>query len=101
VVKLTQKDDLVADPTETFTNLCSYQIKLNSLKCVFGIATGQLLDFVVSKRGIEANPEKIAAITRIAKPACLRDVQNSSAESQHSVASFHGSARRPCFFTDC
>jgi hypothetical protein len=74
VVKLTQKDDLVADPTETFTNLCWYQIKLNSLKCVFGIATGQLLDFVVSKRGIEANPEKIAAITRIAKPACLRDV---------------------------
>ena len=36
---------------------------------------GQLLGYVVSKRGIEANPTKIDTIARLSKPECLRDVQ--------------------------
>ena len=35
----------------------------------------QALWFLVSERGIEANPEKIKAITSLAKPACINDVQ--------------------------
>ena len=31
--------------------------------------------FWVSDRGIEANPEKIKAITSLAKPVCVNDVQ--------------------------
>ena len=37
-------------------------MKLNPDKCVFGVPAGQLLGFLVSERGIEANPDKIAAI---------------------------------------
>ena len=44
-------------------------------KCVFGVPAGKLLGFLVSNRGIEANPEKIKAITSLAKPACVNDVQ--------------------------
>ena len=33
------------------------------------------MGFLVSNRGIEANPEKIKAITSLAKPACINDVQ--------------------------
>ena len=47
---------------------------LNPAKCVFGVPAGKLLDFLVSERGIEANPEKIKAITSLAKPACINDV---------------------------
>jgi hypothetical protein len=36
--------------------------KLNPEKCVFGVTAGKLLDFLVSCRGIEANPEKIRTI---------------------------------------
>ena len=36
---------------------------------------GKLLGFLVSNRGIEANPEKIKAITSLAKPVCINDVQ--------------------------
>ena len=36
---------------------------LNPAKCVFGVPAGKLLGFLVSNRGIEANPEKITAIT--------------------------------------
>jgi len=37
---------------------------LNPEKCVFGVPAGKLLGFMVSERGIEANPEKIAARTK-------------------------------------
>ena len=43
--------------------------------CVFGVSAGKLLGFMVSERGIEANPEKIAAIQNMKQPKELRDVQ--------------------------
>ena len=46
------------DFKETFTTLKQYQ-KLNPAKCVFGVASGKFLGFMVSQRGIEANPEKV------------------------------------------
>jgi dsDNA-binding SOS-regulon protein len=39
------------------------------------VSAGQLLGFLVSARGIEANPEKIQAILTMGKPAKLHDVQ--------------------------
>src|SRR6266511_2019908 len=48
---------------------------LNPTKCVFGVPAGKHLGFLVSNRGIEANPEKIKAINSLAKPACVNDVQ--------------------------
>ena len=44
---------------ETFDNLNRYHIKLNPTKCAFGVPVGQLLGYLISARGIEANPEKI------------------------------------------
>src|SRR4051794_26305672 len=35
----------------------------------------QAIGFPVSNRGIEANPEKITAVTSLAKPKCINDVQ--------------------------
>jgi dsDNA-binding SOS-regulon protein len=60
---------------ETFDNLNRYKLKLNLTKCSFGMSVGQLLEFLVSARGIEANPEKIQAILTMGKPAKLHDVQ--------------------------
>src|SRR6266496_2537595 len=48
---------------------------LNPAKCILGVPAGKLLGFLVSNRGIEVNPEKIKAITSLAKPACINDVQ--------------------------
>ncbi|XP_073353906.1 uncharacterized protein [Aegilops tauschii subsp. strangulata] len=39
------------------------------------VPRGKLLGFSVSNRGIEANPEKIKAVTSLAKPKCINDVQ--------------------------
>ena len=43
-------------------------VKLNPEKCVFGVPRGMLLGFIISKRGIEANPEKIATIAQHSEP---------------------------------
>jgi ribonuclease HI/transposase InsO family protein len=50
-------------------------MKLNPTKCVFGVPAGKLLGFIVSERGIEANPDKIKAIMNLKKPECVNDVQ--------------------------
>nr|ABA92886.2 retrotransposon protein, putative, Ty3-gypsy subclass [Oryza sativa Japonica Group] len=48
---------------------------LNPEKCMFGGPSGKLLGFLVSGRGIEANPEKIKAIENIKSPTRLKEVQ--------------------------
>ena len=76
VVKSRKKDTLRDDLKETFDNLWVYKMMLNPAKCVFGVPTGKLLGFLASERGIEANSEKIKAITSLAKPVCISDVQH-------------------------
>ena len=66
---------MLYDLKETFDNLWVYKMMLNLVKCAFDVPAGKLLGFLVSNRGIEANPEKIKAITSLAKPACINDVQ--------------------------
>jgi hypothetical protein len=75
VIKSTKADSLLDDLRETFANLDRYSIKLNPKKCSFGVPTGQLLGYLISKRGIESNPEKIQAIINVQPPRTLRHVQ--------------------------
>jgi hypothetical protein len=63
MVKTRKASDLLSDLEATFRCLKAKGVKLNPEKCVFGVPRGMLLGFIVSERGIEANPEKIAAIT--------------------------------------
>ena len=59
VIKTRHIESLIDDLCLTFDNLYTYEIKLNPEKCVFGVPAGKLLAFIVSNRGIEANPAKI------------------------------------------
>jgi hypothetical protein len=74
VIKSTKVDSLLDDLRETFANLDRYSIKLNPKKCSFGVPTGQLLGYLISKRGIEGSPEKIQAIINMQPPKTLRHV---------------------------
>nr|AAT81681.1 putative retrotransposon protein [Oryza sativa Japonica Group] len=75
VVKSRKAFDHASDLQETFDNLHAAGMKLNPEKCVFGVRAGKLLGFLVSERGIEANPEKIDAIQQIKPPSSVREVQ--------------------------
>jgi hypothetical protein len=65
VVKTRKADDLVDDLRIVFDCLRANGVKLNPEKCVFGVPRGMLLGYIVSQQGIEANPEKVAALERI------------------------------------
>ena len=59
VIKTENPDSFIEDLQQVFNSLRRYRWKLNSEKYVFGVPYGKLLGFIVSHRGIEANPEKI------------------------------------------
>ena len=59
---------------ETFTTLKQYQMKLNPSKCAFGVVPGKFLEFMVSQRGIEANPENVQAILDMKSLKTMREV---------------------------
>jgi hypothetical protein len=75
VVKTRKDSDLLSDLEVTFSYLKAKSVKLNPEKCVFGVPWGMLLGFIVSERGIEANPEKITAITNMGPIKDLKGVQ--------------------------
>jgi hypothetical protein len=66
---------LINDLDVAFKCLRAKNIKLNPKKCVFGIPRGMLLGFIISEHGIEANPEKIATITKMGPIRDLKGVQ--------------------------
>jgi hypothetical protein len=64
VVKTRKADDLVNDLLIAFDCLRANVVKLNPEKCVFGVSRVILLGHIVSQRGIEPNPEKVARWAR-------------------------------------
>ena len=74
VVKTKIGSTLIEDLTLVFDRLRTTRTKLNSEKCVFGVSAGKLLGFLVSHRGIEANPAKIKAIEAMRPPGRIKDV---------------------------
>ena len=75
LVKSKSSRNHVADLEETFGALRKYRMKLNPTKCAFGVTSGKFLGFMVSGRGIEANPEKIRAIQEMIAPKSIKEVQ--------------------------
>ncbi|XP_020966315.1 uncharacterized protein LOC110266289 [Arachis ipaensis] len=64
-------DDLV----EIFRQLRAYNMRLNPDKCAFGVQGGKFLGFMLTSRGIEANPEKCRAVLNMASPKTVKEVQ--------------------------
>ncbi|KAL0434423.1 UNVERIFIED_CONTAM: hypothetical protein Slati_2776600 [Sesamum latifolium] len=75
LVKSKKTEDHIVDLEETFAVLRKYRLKLNPVKCAFGVRGGHFLGFIVTQRGIEGNPLKIKAILDMKAPACVNEVQ--------------------------
>jgi hypothetical protein len=65
VVKSKKQGDLLDDLKETFDNLRKYKMMLNPKKYVFGVSLQKLLNYMVSSRGIDANPNKAEVIEQL------------------------------------
>ena len=75
LVKSKEEDGHLDDLRETFETLCKYQMKLNPSQCAFGVYSGKFHGFMVSQRGIEANPDKIKAILEMQPSKTTKEVQ--------------------------
>ncbi|XP_059432543.1 uncharacterized protein LOC132165870 [Corylus avellana] len=75
LVKSKLQMDHVTDLQEAFKTLKRFKMKLNPTKCAFGVSSGKFLGYMVSSRGIEANPEKIQAVLDMQSPKNVKQVQ--------------------------
>jgi hypothetical protein len=96
VVRTRKVGDLVNDLNIAFGCLRANGVKLNPKKCVFGVPRGMLLGYIVSQRGIEANPEKVAALERMVRFGTSKKFKGCWGASPPLAASSRGSARRAC-----
>ena len=49
-------------------------MKLNPLKCAFGVRSGKFLGFMVNQHVIEANPKKISALLEMSSARKPKEV---------------------------
>ena len=76
LVKRLDEEEHLDNLQKTFDTLKRFSMKLNPSKCVFGVSSGKFLRFMVSHRGIEANPEKIKVILNMKPPQSIKEVQS-------------------------
>ena len=75
LVKPKEHPDHAKHLQEDFELLRAYGMKLNPSKCAFGVSAGRFLGFMVTRRGIEANPAQLKAILESPAPASRKWVQ--------------------------
>ena len=68
LIKSIEAKDHISHLQQAFSTLRKYNMKLNQTKCSFGVGSGMFLGYIVTCRGIEANPEKIRVIHLIPSP---------------------------------
>ncbi|KAH0737071.1 hypothetical protein KY290_035776 [Solanum tuberosum] len=76
VVKTKQVEHHLEDLRIVFERLRKFDLKMNPLKCAFGVTSGKFLGFIVCHRGIEVDPAKIDAIQKMLEPKNLRDLRS-------------------------
>jgi len=75
VVKSPSHHQHAEDLSAVFSALRQYNLRLNPDKCVFGVDRGKFLGFMLTQRGIMANPEKCKAIIEMRSPTTIKEVQ--------------------------
>ena len=75
LVKSKQHSDHVTHMQEAFVLLRAYGMKLNPSKCAFEVSTGRFLGFMVTQRGIEANPAQLKDILESLAPNLRKGIQ--------------------------
>jgi len=75
VVKSKKRIDHIQDLCLIFERLRRCQLKMNPLKCTFGVSSEKFLGFVVHHRGIEIDQSKIKAIQDMPELQNLRELR--------------------------
>ncbi|XP_024197310.1 uncharacterized protein LOC112200500 [Rosa chinensis] len=80
LVKSLTSEDHVTNLSIVFAIILRNGMRLNPQKCIFGVEVRKFLGYIISHRGIEANPEKVQAILDIVSPTYRNEVQSLKGE---------------------
>ena len=75
LVKSLEAEDHIAHLQKAFSTLRKYNMKLNHVKCSFGVSSGKFQGYIVTHWGIKANPDQMRAIHAIPSPQNVKEVQ--------------------------
>ncbi|KAL1299817.1 hypothetical protein AAHE18_18G135300 [Arachis hypogaea] len=75
VVKSNAKKEHLENFKKAFERMKKHKLKMNPLKCAFGVSAGNFLGFLVQKRGIEIDKNKAKAILEAPPPANKKQLQ--------------------------
>jgi hypothetical protein len=77
IIKSDNMDSHLADLRLPLERMCRYGLKINPLKCVFGVSAGKFLRFIIHENDIEVYPKKIESIQKVKLPQSKNDMQKS------------------------
>ena len=75
VVKSQSIEEHLVYLTAAFERMREFKLKLNPLKCFFGVSAGNFLVYVVHKRGIQIDQNKAKAIIEAKPPSSKKELQ--------------------------
>src|SRR3954468_4752178 len=76
VIKSNSENGHLDHLRQSFERMRKYGLKMNPLKCAFGVHAGDFLGFVVHKKGIEINQNKTKAILELKAPETKKQLQS-------------------------
>jgi hypothetical protein len=75
VVKSVSLNSHLADLRLAFEKMRRYGLKMNPLKCAFGVSDGKFWRFVVHEKGVEIDPKKKVSIKKVQALTYKKDLQ--------------------------
>jgi hypothetical protein len=75
VVKSASLNSHLADLRLAFEKMRRYGLKMNPLKCAFGVSADKFLGFIVHEKGVEIDPKKIESIKKVQAPTSKKELQ--------------------------
>uniref|UniRef100_A0A2N9J1Q1 Uncharacterized protein n=1 Tax=Fagus sylvatica TaxID=28930 RepID=A0A2N9J1Q1_FAGSY len=76
VVKSKKREDHLGILRKVFDRCRLYKLKMNPLKCAFGVSAGKFLGFLVHNRGIDVDPAKASAIATMKAPTSHKELKS-------------------------
>jgi hypothetical protein len=75
LVKSSSQQSHLQNLDEAFKRLRANNMRLNPEKCLFGVRSGKFLGYLITRRGIEANPDQIRAFIEMPSPTTKKQIQ--------------------------
>lgn len=97
LVKSLKRQTHLSGLSLTFQRLRQYKMRLNPSKCAFAVTSGEFLGYLVTKRGIKANPDQIRALIEMPEPSTRKDKLARRVASLNQFISRSSDKCRPLF----